>query len=115
MVQIEHEAPLPVDSSNPKTVCSACSRKLFCQRVHRVLAALAVARETHKDLEYQIRFRSLLQELVRLGFDYPEGHAVCELARIGTREAKDLLREAQELLMEVRDASHLDAIERRSV
>jgi hypothetical protein len=115
MAQKVLEAALSVAPTHLKSACSSCSRKLFCQRVHKVLAALAVAHETHEDLEYQIRFRSLLQELVRLGFDYPEGSSICELARLETREAKDLLREAQELLIEVRDAPRLDAIERKSV
>ena len=97
-----------------KHACSTCGRKLYCQRMQKILAALATAQETHEDLEYRIRFRSLLQALLSLGYDYPDGGQgqSCDLAKLDYREAKDLLREAQELLIEVRDAPCLDRLDR---
>ncbi len=95
-----------------KDSCSVCSRRLYCKRMQKILAALASAQETHEDLEYKIRFRSLLQALLNLGFDYPDGGQRCDLAVLDSREARDLLREAQELLIEVRDAPCLDRLDR---
>ena len=82
--------------------------------MQKILRALASAQETHEDLEYRIRFRSLLQALLALGYDYPEGGQgqTCDLSQIDYRNARDLLREAQELLIEVRDAPCLDRLDR---
>ncbi len=97
-----------------KSSCPSCARKLYCQRMQKILAALASAQETHDDLEYRIRFRSLLQELLSLGYEYPEGgsNRTCELSELDYRDARELLREAQELLIEVRDAPCLDRMDR---
>ncbi len=105
----------PFESQRQKKACQGCARHVFCLRLHKVLTSLALAEETAEDLEYRIRFQSLMQELVGLGYDFPLGHQHCQLSKLDSRSSIDLLREAQELLLDVRNYERLGEEERKQI
>lgn len=105
----------PFACQTDKKGCTNCARHVFCLRLHKILSTLAVAEETQVDLEFRIRFQSLLQELVSLGYDYPFGHESCQLSERDSRPNIELLREAQELLIDVKNFIRFGESERKSI
>jgi hypothetical protein len=73
----------------------------MCQRISLVVEDLQ-QQEIHVwDIEHRLRYRSLVKELAALGFDYPDGLHRCDISVMKRPEIMALLREAQELLIEV--------------
>jgi hypothetical protein len=84
-----------------KSHCKSCERRHMCQRISLVVEDLQ-HQEIHVwDIEHRLRFRSLMKELAALGFDYPDGLHRCDISQMKRPEIMALLREAQELLIEV--------------
>ncbi len=90
-------------TSEMKTACRACEKRHLCHRIADVISDIGQVEMRVWDLEHQIRFRSLMRELSRLGYEFPEGYSLCDVSRLSRREVTDLLREAQELLIEMKD------------
>lgn len=84
-----------------KSNCKTCDRRFMCQRISSVVEDLR-HQEIHVwDIEHRLRFRALVKELAALGFDYPDGITRCDISQMHRPEIMALLREAQELLIEV--------------
>ncbi len=73
----------------------------MCQRISLVVDDLH-QQEIHVwDIEHRLRLRALMKELAALGFDFPEGLHRCDISQMNRPEIMAILREAQELLLEV--------------
>lgn len=84
-----------------KPLCKSCERRHMCQRISLALEELH-HQEIHVwDIEHRLRFRALVRQLAALGFDYPDGISRCDISNMQRPEIMSLLREAQELLIEV--------------
>jgi len=98
------EAALGTSStSSMKPACKSCEKRHLCHRIADVLSRISASEVNVWDLEHQIRYRSLMKELGRLGYEFPEGYALCEVSKMSRKEVTELLREAQELLIEIKD------------
>ena len=86
-----------------QNACKKCEKKHLCLRINNTITAISAINPKVWELEFQIRFRSLLKELARLGFVFPDGLNLCEISHMDRREVVNLLREAQELLIEMTD------------
>ncbi len=89
--------------SSMKAACKTCEKRHLCHRIADVLGSISVTEVNVWDLEHQLRYRSLMKELGRLGYEFPEGYALCEVSKMSRKEVTELLREAQELLIEIKD------------
>jgi len=84
-----------------KSHCKSCDRRHMCQRISLVVDDLR-HQEIHVwDIEHRIRFRALMKELAALGYDFPDGTHRCDISHMHRPEIMALLREAQELLLDV--------------
>ena len=104
----------PFESLSLKNDCSSCPRHVACMRLQKILSALALEENTEAYPEYRVRFQSLKQELLRLGYAYPSGNERCQLKHRDSRANIALLHEAQELLIEIKDFSCMGQNLRRS-
>ncbi len=101
-------------TSSMKSACRSCEKRHLCNRIAEVITEFSQIEMRVWDLEHQIRFRSLLRELGRLGFEFPDGYSLCDVSRLSRKEVTDLLREAQELIIEMKDLrSFEDELERK--
>ncbi len=84
-----------------KSHCKSCERRHMCQRISLVVDDLH-QQEIHVwDIEHRLRFRSLMKELAALGYGFPAGLHRCDISQMKRPEIMAILREAQELLLEV--------------
>lgn len=84
-----------------KSNCKTCDRRHFCQRISVVVEDIQ-QQEIHVwDIEHRLRYKALVKELARLGFDFPDGMHRCDMSQMNRPEIMAILREAQELLFEV--------------
>ncbi|MCX6128343.1 MAG: hypothetical protein NTX25_04675 [Proteobacteria bacterium] len=90
----------PICSMRPG--CSSCDKRYLCNRVSGIMGDIAKIQMNVWDLEYKIRFKSLITELNSLGFEFPDSIRYCEMSEMTHKEATQILREAQELLIEMK-------------
>lgn len=85
-----------------KSACKSCEKRYLCHRIADVIEDIQKTEMLVWDLDHQIRYRSLMREMTRLGYAFPEGYSFCDISKMSRKEITDLLREAQELLIEMR-------------
>ncbi len=103
-------------TSSMKPGCNSCEKRHLCHRLVDNLEAIARLQVNVWDLEYKIRIKSIHSELNRLGFAFPDSIRFCEINRMTHKEVVELLREAQELLIEMKNHNDNDSIiDRKSV
>jgi hypothetical protein len=101
-------ATSPITSLKPG--CSACEKRHLCHRLVGVMDDIARIQTNVWDLEYKLRFNSLKNELNKLGFEFPDSVRNCEITRMTHKEATNLLREAQELLIEMKSNNEIGTL-----
>lgn len=84
-----------------KSHCKSCTRRHLCQRISQVTQDLQQQHLHVWDIEHRLRYKALLKELAALGFDFPDGLHRCDVSQMNRPEIMAILREAQELLLEV--------------
>ncbi|HET9241487.1 MAG TPA: hypothetical protein VFO10_29745 [Oligoflexus sp.] len=84
-----------------KSNCKNCERRHLCQRISLVVDDLKLQQIHVWDIEHRLRYKALMKELAHLGFDFPDGLHRCDVSQMNRPEILAILREAQELLLEV--------------
>lgn len=84
-----------------KSACKSCERRHMCQRIALVVDDLQLQEIHVWDIEHRLRYRALMRQLAAFGFDFPDGLHRCDISQMDRPEIMAILREAQELLLEV--------------